>query len=429
MKQLRMISGLVFLVAALSVSVACDGEDPTPTATAPQPTPTAQPTAMPSEPAPTEAATPTPGVSTRPDPTPTRPAPAATATPTPVPDPSFDAEDHFSGETVRIVIPFGAGGGTDIQARFFAAHLDDYIPGRPRIVVTNTPPQDASLNRLYDHTNPDGFTMLMTSGNRTQAQFESDAITFEFDKFRFINTFGSPAGISFVGNGYKYNRLQDAIGKDDDLLVGMVDGPTQSNAMLWAATSEFLDVPLKLIIGSGTGTAFLYSAFDREEINLIPRFGGILWYTVPTQRPGYIAEGTFQPFCLCMPRGAQVSGNAESDLPADVLNPIELMEQRGVSSEEIADFELLTEVTSRFAKMLVLPPDTPQPIVDTLRTAFDNLLSEPTLNADFAKLQGQPVRITPGAEIEEILSRTVPRYGEIRGQFQKYVDLAEDRLN
>jgi hypothetical protein len=209
----------------------------------------------------------------------------------------------------------------------------------------------------------------------------------------------------------------------------MVDGPTLSNAMLWAATSEFLDVPLKLIIGSGTGTAFLYSAFDRDEINLIPRFGGILWYTVPTQRPGYVADGTFQPFCLCMPRGAQVSGNAESDLPADVLNPIELMEQRGVSSEEIADFELLTEVTSRFAKMLVLPPDTPQPIVDTLRTAFDNLLSEPTLNADFARLQGQPVRITPGAEIEEILSRTVPRYGEIRGQFQKYVDLAEDRLN
>ena len=378
---------------------------------------------------PIEAPTPTPGTATQPDPIPTTPAPVATATPTAAPASLFNAEDHFGGETIRIVIPFGAGGGTDIQARFFAAHLRDYIPGRPRIVITNTPPQDASLNRLYNHTKPDGLTMLMTSGNRTQAQFESEAITFEFDKFRFINTFGSPAGISFVGNGYKYNRLQDAVGKGDDLLVGLVDGPTQANAMLWSATSELLDVPLKLIIGSGSGTARLYAAFDSDLINLIPRFGGILWYTVPTQRPGYIADGTFQPFCLCMPRGAQVSGNAESDLPADVMNPIDVMEQHGVSSEEIADFELLTEVTSRFAKMLVLPPDTPQPVVDTLRVAFDNLLSDPTLSADFAKLQGQPVNITPGSEIEEILGRTVPRYGEIRGRFQKYIDLAEERLN
>ena len=61
--------------------------------------------------------------------------------------------------------------------------------------------------------------------------------------------------------------------------------------------------------------------------------------------------------------------------------------------------------------------------------AFDNLLSDPTLSADFAKLQGQPVNITPGSEIEEILGRTVPRYGEIRGRFQKYIDLAEERLN
>ena len=153
---------------------------------------------------PIEAPTPTPGTATQPDPIPTTPAPVATATPTAAPASLFNAEDHFGGETIRIVIPFGAGGGTDIQARFFAAHLRDYIPGRPRIVITNTPPQDASLNRLYNHTKPDGLTMLMTSGNRTQAQFESEAITFEFDKFRFINTFGSPAGISFVGNGYKH---------------------------------------------------------------------------------------------------------------------------------------------------------------------------------------------------------------------------------
>lgn len=432
MKRASISAVAALLVAMLLTLAACGRDDPiaTPTATsapdatqapAATPTPTLAPGATLLQA--TATPTPAPGVT----PVPATPTLAPMATPTP--DPSFGPVEHFGGKTVRLVVPFGAGGGTDVQSRYFAAHLRDYIPGRPRIVVTNTPPQDAALNRLYDHTEPDGYTMLMTSGSRAQAQFESAAITFEFDKFRFINTFGSPAGISFVGNGYKYSRLQDAVGTTDDELIGMVDGPDQANAQLWAATAEYLNVPLRLIIGAGSGTAQLYSAFDRGEINLIPRFGGILWYTVPVQRAGYITEGTFEPFCVCMPRGVRPSGNTEGSLPDDVMNPIDLMEQHGVDPDDIAEVELLAEITARFAKMLVLPPETPQPVVDTLRKAFDDLLANPELNAEFARLQGQPVNVTPGAEIEDILSRTVPRYGEIRSRFQRFTNLAEERLN
>ena len=424
----------ISLLAAMLLTLSgCGSDDPTATPTAapapgvtPEPAaPTPTATLAPGVTPPPATATPTPAPGVTPVPATPTPAPR----PTPTPDPSFDAAAHFGGKTVRLVVPFGAGGGTDVQSRYFAAHLRDYIPGNPRIVVSNTPPQDAALNRLYNHIEPDGLTMLMTSGNRTQAQFESTAITFEFDKFRFINTFGSPAGISFVGNGYSYSRIQDAVGSTDDELIGMVAGPDEANSQLWAATSEFLNIPLRFILGPGSGTSQLYAAFDRGEINLIPRYGGILWYTVPVQRPGYITEGTFEPFCVCMPRGVRPAGNAESPLPDDVMNPIDLMVQHGVDQSDIEDLELLAEVTSRFAKMLVLPPETPQPVVDTLRKAFDDLLANPELNAEFSKLQGQPATITPGAEIEEILSRTVPRYGEIRDRFQRFTDLAEERLN
>jgi tripartite-type tricarboxylate transporter receptor subunit TctC len=393
---------------AMALAVAC-GSDPTaapPAATAT----TAPPTA-----------TLAPGVT--PDPTATK-APA-----TAVPTPSFDAAAYFKGKTIRYVIPFNPGGGTDVQARFFAANLSDYLPGSPRVVISNSPPQDAALNRIYNNTKPDGFTILMTSGNRTQAQYESEVADFKFDEFRFINTFGSPAGISFVGNGYAHKRLQNAVGDSNAELIALVDGTADANSMLWAATSELLNVRLKLVLGSGGGTAPTYAAFDRGEINLIPRFGGILWYTVPTQRAGYIADGTFEPFCRCMPRGGVTNPNSESALPDDVMNPIDLMEKHNVDPEQIANFELLANVTSRFAKMLVMPPGTPDHIVNVFRKAWDEMLAEPELNAAFAKLQGQPVIITPGAEIEEVLAKTVPEFGEMKSKFAQYSTWAEERLN
>ena len=41
--------------------------------------------------------------------------------PTATPLPSFDAEAHFKGKTIRMVVGFNPGGGTDTQARFLAA--------------------------------------------------------------------------------------------------------------------------------------------------------------------------------------------------------------------------------------------------------------------------------------------------------------------
>jgi len=388
---------------AMTLAMACGSDDPTavPEATATNAPPTA---------------TLAPGQT---------PDPTATTAPTP----SFDVADYFKGKTVRFVIPFNPGGGTDVQARFFASKLGDFLPGSPRVVISNSPPQEAALNRIYNDTKPDGFTLLMTSGNRTQAQFENSIADFEFDKFRFINTFGSPAGISFVGNDYPHTRLQDAIGDSNAELIALVDNTNDANSMLWAATAELLNVRLKLVLGSGGGTAPLYAAFDRGEINLIPRFGGILWYTVPTQRAGYIADGTFEPFCVCMPRGGTTNPNSEGALPDDVMNPIDLMEQQNVDPAQIADFELLANVTSRFAKMILMPPGTPDDIVNAFRQAWDDMLADPDNNATFARLQGQPVSITPGAEIEEVLSTTVPGFGADRAKFAQYSEWAEDRLN
>ncbi|HCH35562.1 MAG TPA: hypothetical protein DEU64_02745, partial [Dehalococcoidia bacterium] len=129
--------GVMSLVLAL-VLIACGGDDPTPT---PKPAATATPV-----PAPT--ATPKPGVT--PDPT---------ATPTPAPkEPEFDAEAYFKGKTIRIMVGFNPGGGTDAQARYMSKAWPEFIPGKPRIVVTNMTPVLTERNFVWN-SKPDGLTL------------------------------------------------------------------------------------------------------------------------------------------------------------------------------------------------------------------------------------------------------------------------------
>ncbi|MEJ1995970.1 MAG: tricarboxylate transporter, partial [Limibacillus sp.] len=45
------------------------------------------------------------------------------------------AEVSFEGKTIEWVIPFSAGGGSDVWARFNAPYLSKYLPGNPTVVV------------------------------------------------------------------------------------------------------------------------------------------------------------------------------------------------------------------------------------------------------------------------------------------------------
>ena len=54
----------------------------------------------------------------------------------PRPD-SLDAADTYAAETLRIIVPFSAGGTHDLHARIMARYLGEHIPGNPMVVVEN----------------------------------------------------------------------------------------------------------------------------------------------------------------------------------------------------------------------------------------------------------------------------------------------------
>ncbi len=71
----------------------------------------------------------------------------------------------FQGKVITFVVPFTAGGGSDIWGRMVARHLGQYLPGKPNIVIRNMPGAGNLIggNHVWN-SKPNGLTCLISSG-------------------------------------------------------------------------------------------------------------------------------------------------------------------------------------------------------------------------------------------------------------------------
>ena len=86
-----------------------------------------------------------------------------------------NAEPSFKGQVIKWVVPFSAGGGADVIARFYAPLLRDNLPGKPNIEVINMPGAGSTkgANWFSSEAPIDGKVIFSTSGS-TQFPFLLD---------------------------------------------------------------------------------------------------------------------------------------------------------------------------------------------------------------------------------------------------------------
>lgn len=74
-----------------------------------------------------------------------------------------DASDLFHGQTTRLLIGAGPGGGYDTYGRLVARHIGRYIPGNPVIVPQNvtSAPSLTLTNFLFNSAPRDGTIRLV----------------------------------------------------------------------------------------------------------------------------------------------------------------------------------------------------------------------------------------------------------------------------
>lgn len=126
---------------------------------------------------------------------------------------SVAKSDLCQKDTIELVVPWPAGGGTDAHARLLAEPLSKIIS--KNIVVLNRPGAGGVVgtNHFVNNAKPDGCSLIMMTGaTNTAAPYIYDDIKFEpLDDFTPISFVAVAPNVLFVPKNSPYQTVDDVI--------------------------------------------------------------------------------------------------------------------------------------------------------------------------------------------------------------------------
>jgi tripartite-type tricarboxylate transporter receptor subunit TctC len=273
----------------------------------------------------------------------------------------------YPARPVKIIVPFGAGGPTDVFARAMADELGKKLNGS--FVMENRPGAGSLIGtEAVAKSAPDGYTLLMISG--TQTVNETLMTKRSYDLTR-----------DFVAIA--------PLMRTDLVLVVHPSVPAKTVAELIALAKA---KPGTLNYGSsGIGSNYhmageLFRHLTQTDIVHVPYKGStgarndilsgqiqILFDSVPTMAP-LIKAGLVRPLAT--------TGTTRSPILPDVPT----LDEAGVKGYEAS---LWTG--------LVAPAQTPRAIIDLLNRDINDILARPDVRAAWEKLGAHPMSMTPAA--------------------------------
>lgn len=315
----------------------------------------------------------------------------------------FNAANHFKGKTIRIVVDFKAGGGTDIQARYFASNWGKFIPGNPRIEVSNIFPNPAGQNFVWK-SKADGLTLSFTASPGIGRELTDPDAKFENERFTQIGAHAARDLVLLARGTLPYNSVLESRGGKVEITVAEPVGrPDDINGKLLAVglLCMWLDAPLRFVTVARSGTSDTLLMLERGDVN--GYVSGSQWYALPRLRPGWMANGFLKPIADMSHPDSPLLTNSETKM--SIPNAINWLNEE---QKEIWKGLVLPEVV--YGKGIVGPPDIPAPIVQALRDAYANAVLDPTFATGLEKIQQQPVALTRGERLAEIMQEYTAAY-------------------
>ena len=283
----------------------------------------------------------------------------------PRPD-SFNATDTYADETLRIIVPYSAGGTYDLHARIMAPYLGTHIPGNPTVVVENMTGAGGMVaaQHLAYQAVPNGRTLGMLSSGVALAPFLGRSETsFDARQFRIIGSPDVDIPICIFSRSSGIDSLDAWKATTNPPRIGMTGPGALSHAFSMIVTRA-LDLPIRPVVGYG-GMSDIRHAIDGDEVD-----GTCL---------GLAAfAGTFIPtsdYVVVLQAGVERTAGLERvDLVVEALN--------GSSQEALADLLILLSSVGRY---YAFPPETPAYLVDVVADAFTDTMRDPEFLAAAAQ--------------------------------------------
>ena len=293
------------------------------------------------------------------------------------------AAQNYPSHTIRIVVGFGAGGGTDLAARIMAQALQDVLG--QSVVVENKPGAGGVMAADQVAKSPkDGYTLLMMSNAHAVAPAVNKSLPFDPVKdFQMLSMVGT-AGLAMVSTpDFPASDLKGAMAllkaNPEKFNYGSPGiGTTQQFAaelMSQMAGFKITHVPYR-------STPQVLAGLLSKDIN----------YTFELIQTviGQVRSGTLKAIAVTSPQRyptpAEVPTFAESGLPG-------------------------YDVTSWYG--LSMPAGTPQPIVDQLNKALAEALAKDSVKKQIVDVGAQPKSSTPG-ELAKHVAAEVAKWQAVR---------------
>jgi tripartite-type tricarboxylate transporter receptor subunit TctC len=293
-----------------------------------------------------------------------------------------EGRPFYEGKEINLVVPFDAGGASDVYSRMLARHLSEHIEGRPEIIVENVPggAQKDGINR-FERTEHNGLNLAMCSGGLIAAtKFDKEGIQFDLTDYEALMAFGgtmiifgsTQAGITslealknstnpiFYG-GLEFNAseavrafaLQEMGLVDFEPLMGYDGGGAVTAAVLRG----------ELSIGNSTSSHYIENVKQLEEEGSI----------VPLMTQGYVVNGEV------------VRDPAFPDLPTmpEAYKMLTGMEPEGIGWET---YEALTAAQTNLLRTYWVHGDAPEAARVELREAVASLVADEEFIAEAVRL-------------------------------------------
>jgi tripartite-type tricarboxylate transporter receptor subunit TctC len=268
-----------------------------------------------------------------------------------------DIEKFYAGKTFSVNVGFSAGGVFDAYGRILSRHIGKHIPGKPNVIVQNTPGAGGRrLAQTFQTLGPhDGTTIgITTPGIVMDQAMQSDA-TYDLRKFHWIGSPADEVNVLWIWHTSPAKNFEDTKRIETPMSS---TGPGAANYFVPRVFNQRLGTKFKVITGyPGATEADL--AIERGEA--AGRVSG--WAGLKTTSD-WVASGKTNVL-------VQIGLRKLVDLPN-----IPLMADLATTAIDRQVFEFLAYGPA-MGRPFFMPPNTPPERVAAIRRAFEETLRDP----------------------------------------------------
>lgn len=302
------------------------------------------------------------------------------------------AEVDFSGKTIEWIIPFSAGGGSDTWARFNAPLMSKYLPGNPTVVVVNEPGGGSTkgTNLFAARAKPDGLTILGTSGSTQFPYLLGDPrVRYEYKDWK-IAMAGPTGGVVYTTPALGLKGPEDIAMLKGKELVYASQGATSLDLVPLLGFKQ-MGFTVQHVFGfKGRGDGRL--AFERGETNIDYQTSSAY---IKNVQP-LVDAGTAIPLFswgVLDAAGNVVRDPTFPDLPS-FPEAYQTLTGAAPSGPDYDAYVAFFTAGFPAQKMVFLPKDTPDDIVDAYQAAFEAMKADPEYQANAESVLGTYEQVT-----------------------------------